>query len=68
MVYVWLQTYDGDCDDTPAKGLCWGHYVAEGDTGGPRVSSYSPGTVDADYSLSALKTVCAWLRATYYEW
>ena len=23
-------------------------------------SSYSPGVVDADYSLSPLKTVCAW--------
>jgi len=31
-------------------------------------SSYSPGAVDADYSLSPLKTVCAWWRATSYKW
>ena len=31
-------------------------------------SSYSPGAVDADYSLSPPKTICAWWRATSYEW
>jgi hypothetical protein len=30
-------------------------------------SSYSPGVVDADYSLSPPKTVCAWWKATSYE-
>jgi len=31
-------------------------------------SSHSPGAVDADYSLSPPETVCAWWRATSYEW
>jgi len=31
-------------------------------------SNYSPGAVDADYSLSPPKTICAWWRATSYEW
>jgi len=32
------------------------------------VSSYSPGMVDADYCLSKAKAICAWWRATSYEW
>ena len=38
------------------------------DMGGPpeRVS-YSPGVIDAFYSLSTLKTICAWRRAISYE-
>jgi hypothetical protein len=31
-------------------------------------SSYSPGAVDADYSLSPPKTVCAWWTPTSYKW
>jgi len=31
-------------------------------------SSYSPGAVDMDYSLSPPKTICAWWRAPTYEW
>jgi len=31
-------------------------------------SSYSPGVVDADYSLSLSKTIRAWWKATSYEW
>ena len=39
-----------------------------GGTGGPREGvSYSPGVTDALYSLSTLKTVCAWRRAIPYE-
>jgi len=35
--------------------------LPRGDTGGLRGgSSYSPGAVDADYSLSPPKTICAW--------
>ena len=32
-----------------------------------RGSSYSSGVVDADYSLSSPKTICAWLTVTSYE-
>jgi len=30
-------------------------------------SSYSPGVIDAEYSLSSPKTVCAWWSAISYE-
>jgi len=58
--------------------LSWGQGEAAGSYQGHHVtkrwhwwpeegSSYSPGVVDANYSLSAPRTVCAWWRATSYE-
>jgi len=45
-----------------------GHHVAERQHWWPKGgSSYSPGVVDADYSLASPKTVCAWQRATSYK-
>jgi len=41
--------------------------LSKGDMGSPeRGVSYSPGVTDALYSLSTLKTVCAWRRAIPY--
>ena len=42
--------------------------LLKGNTGDPWWGfSYSPGVIDAVYSLSTLKTVCAWWRAIPYK-
>jgi len=46
-----------------------GHSVSPGQHRWPSGEgfSYSPGVIDATYSLSTLKTVCAWRRAISYK-
>jgi hypothetical protein len=42
--------------------------LSKGDMGSPEAGvSYSPGVTDSLYSLSTLKTVCAWRRAIPYQ-